>query len=190
MVDKPRVMQAVRMLLEAVGEDPDREGLRGTPDRVARMYEEIFAGIGEDPAVHLKALFDEQHHEVVLVRDVPFHSTCEHHLMPFTGRAHVAYIPNGKVIGISKIARIVDSFARRLQVQERMTSQIADFLAAGLNAKALAVVVEATHTCMTVRGVRKPGSSVVTSALRGLALKSASTREEMMTLIHAPRRPE
>jgi len=190
MVDQARIRDAVRMMLEAIGEDPDREGLKQTPARVARMYEEIFAGLAEDPSSHLKALFDEQHHEVVLVRDIPFHSTCEHHLMPFTGRAHVAYIPNGKVIGISKIARIVDAFARRPQVQERLTSQVADFLATGLNAKGVAVVLEAAHTCMTVRGVRKPGSAVVTSALRGLVLKNQSTREEIMTLIHAPRRTE
>ena len=190
MVDQARIREAVRMILEAVGENPDREGLRQTPARVARMFEELFAGIGEDPTVHLQALFDEQHHEVVLVRDIPFHSTCEHHLMPFTGQAHVAYIPDGKVIGISKIARIVDAFAKRPQVQERLTSQIADFLAEGLRAKGVAVVIDATHTCMTVRGVRKPGSAVVTSALRGLCLTSGATREEIMTLIHAPRRRE
>jgi GTP cyclohydrolase I len=190
MVDQARIREAVRMILEAVGENPDREGLKNTPARVARMYEEIFSGLTEDPAVHLNALFDEQHHEVVLVRDIPFHSTCEHHLMPFTGRAHVAYIPNGKVIGISKIARIVDAFAKRPQVQERLTSQIADLLATGLNAKGVAVVIEAVHTCMTVRGVRKSGSAVVSSALRGLVLKNQSTREEIMTLIHAPRRAE
>ncbi len=189
MVDQPRIQTAVRMLLEAIGEDPDREGLRQTPERVARMYAELFAGLTEDPSIHLK-VFDEQHHEVVLVRDIPFSSTCEHHLMPFTGRAHVAYIPNSKVIGISKIGRIVDAFARRPQVQERLTSQIADFLAAGLQAAGVAVVLEASHTCMTMRGVRKPGSEVVTSALRGSVLKNQSTREEIMTLIHAPRRHE
>lgn len=190
MVDLERAQQAVRMLLAAVGEDPDREGLRETPARVARMYQEIFAGLGEDPAIHLKAMFDEQHHEVVLVRDVAFHSTCEHHLLPFMGHAHVAYIPDGKVLGISKIARIVDAFARRPQVQERLTSQIADFLVAGLKAKAVAVVMEAAHTCMIVRGVRKPGSLVVTSALRGLALRNSATREEILGLIHARRRDE
>jgi len=190
MVDQARIREAVRTILEAVGEDPEREGLRQTPARVARMYEELFAGLREDPAVHLGALFDEQHHEVVLVRDIPFHSMCEHHLMPFTGQAHVAYIPDGKVIGISKIARILDAFARRPQVQERLTSQVADLLASGLRAKGVAVVLEAVHTCMTVRGVRKPGSAVVTSALRGLVLKNQSTREEIMTLIHAPRRTE
>ncbi len=190
MVDQARIEVAVRMILEAIGEDPARDGLKETPSRVARMYAELFSGLTEDPAIHLKAVFDEHHHEVVLVRDIPFHSTCEHHLMPFTGRAHVAYIPNGKVIGISKIARIVDAFARRPQVQERLTSQIADFLVTGLTAKGVAVVIEATHTCMTVRGVKKSGSAVVTSALRGLCLKNPATREEIMSLIHAPRRVE
>jgi GTP cyclohydrolase I len=190
MVDEERIRQAVRTILEAVGEDPDREGLRETPSRVARMWTELLAGQGEDPSVHLQAVFDEQHHEVVLIRDIAFHSTCEHHMMPFHGRAHVAYIPDGKVLGISKFARIVDAFARRLQVQERLTSQIADFISEGLHAKGVAVVIEAVHTCMTVRGVRKPGSAVVTSALRGLVLKNQSTREEVMTLIHASRNVE
>jgi len=190
MVDQARIEAAVRTLLEAIGEDPERDGLKQTPARVARMYAELFSGLTEDPAEHLKALFDEQHHEVVLVRDIPFHSMCEHHLMPFTGRAHIAYIPDGKILGISKLGRILDAFARRPQVQERLTSQVADFLANGLNAKAVAVVLEATHTCMTVRGVRKPGSAVVTSALRGLCLKNPATREEIMSLIHAPRRVE
>ncbi len=190
MVDQKKIEEAVRMVLEAIGEDPQRDGLRETPSRVARMYAELFSGLREDPAVHLKAVFDEHHHEVVLVRDIPFHSTCEHHLMPFTGRAHIAYIPNGKVIGISKLGRILDAFARRPQVQERLTSQVADFLATGLSAKAVAVVIEASHTCMTVRGVKKPGSAVVTSALRGLCLKNPATRDEIMSLIHAPRRAE
>jgi GTP cyclohydrolase I len=190
MIDEARIKKAVREILEAVGEDADREGLRDTPARVARMYAELLAGQAEDPNVHLKAVFDEQHHEVVLLKDIAFHSTCEHHLMPFHGSAHVAYIPDGKVLGISKFARIIDSFARRPQVQERLTSQIADFLSEGLGAKGVAVVIEAVHTCMTVRGVRKPGSAVVTSALRGLVLKSESTRVEIMTLIHAPRRVE
>jgi GTP cyclohydrolase I len=190
MVDQPRIREAVRTILAAIGEDPDREGLRETPARVARMYEELFAGLREDPATHLQKLFDEKHHEVVLVRDIPFHSMCEHHLMPFTGLAHIAYIPDGKVVGISKLARIVDGYSRRPQVQERLTSQIADLLASGLHAKGVAVVLEAVHTCMTVRGVRKPGSAVVTSALRGLVLKNQPTREEIMTLIHAPRRTD
>lgn len=190
MVDHARIEAAVRTLLEAIGEDPDRDGLKQTPGRVARMYAELFSGLREDPSVHLQAVFDEHHHEVVLVRDIPFHSTCEHHLMPFTGRAHIAYIPDGKILGISKLGRILDAFARRPQVQERLTSQVADFLAEGLKAKAVAVVVEASHTCMTVRGVRKPGSAVVTSALRGLCLRNPATREEIMSLIHAPRRAD
>jgi GTP cyclohydrolase I len=190
MVDQERIRSAIRTILEAVGEDPDREGLRDTPARVARMYAELFSGMHDDPSVHLKAVFDEQHHEVVLLKDIAFHSTCEHHLMPFHGSAHVAYIPDGKVLGISKFARVIDSFARRPQVQERLTSQIADFLSEGLHAKGVAVVIEAVHTCMTVRGVRKPGTAVVTSALRGLVLKNQSTRDEIMTLIHAPRRVE
>jgi GTP cyclohydrolase I len=187
MVDHAKVQQAVRMILEAVGEDPEREGLRDTPARVARMYEEIFQGLHEDPSRHLQALFDEEHHEVVLVKDISFHSMCEHHLMPFHGRAHVAYIPGGKILGISKVGRIVDAFSRRPQVQERLTSQVADFLARGLEAKGVAVVLEATHTCMTMRGVRKPESSVVTSALRGSLLHDQSTREEVLSLIQGHR---
>jgi GTP cyclohydrolase I len=190
MIDEARIKKAVREILEAIGEDADREGLRDTPARVARMYAELLAGQAEDPNVHLKAVFDEQHHEIVLIRDIAFHSTCEHHMMPFDGVAHVAYIPDGKVLGISKFARIVDAFARRLQVQERLTSQIADFINSGLHAKGVAVVIEAAHSCMTARGVRKPGSAVVTSALRGLVLKNQSTRDEVMSLIHGPRRVE
>jgi len=190
MIDEERIKKAVREILEAVGEDADREGLRETPRRVARLWTELLAGQDEDPSVHLKAVFDEQHHEIVLVRDIAFHSTCEHHMMPFHGRAHVAYIPDGKVLGISKFARIVDAFARRLQVQERLTGQIADFINEGLHAKGVAVVIEAVHTCMTVRGVRKPGSAVVTSALRGLVLKNQPTRDEVMSLIHGPRNVE
>jgi GTP cyclohydrolase I len=187
MIDQEKIATAVRMILEAVGEDPDRDGLRDTPKRVARMYAEIFAGLAEDPARHLRAVFDEEHHEVVLVRDIAFQSTCEHHLMPFHGRAHVAYIPDGRIVGISKLARIVDAFSRRPQVQERITSQIADFLAEGLAAKGVAVVVEATHTCMTMRGVRKPESWVVTSALRGCLLANQSTRNEVLSLIRGHR---
>jgi GTP cyclohydrolase I len=178
-----RIEQAVRVILEAVGEDPNREGLRETPARVARLFDEILSGMKEDPSRHLRALFDERHHEMVIVKDIPFESTCEHHLMPFHGIAHVAYLPKGKVLGLSKVARIVESFARRLQVQERLTSQIADFLMTGLQAAGVAVVLEASHTCMTMRGVRKPGSSVVTSAVRGQILDNQSTREEVLSLI-------
>ncbi len=186
MVDHEKIQQAVRMILEAVGEDVDRDGLQQTPARVARMYEEIFSGLQEDPSRHLKAVFDEEHREVVIVKDISFQSTCEHHLMPFHGRAHVAYIPNGRIIGISKLARIVDAFSRRPQVQERVTSQVADFLAEGLDARGVAVVLEATHTCMTMRGVKKPDASVVTSALRGSFLRDRSTRQEVLSLIRGP----
>ena len=187
MVDHERIQAAVRTILEAVGEDPDREGLKATPARVARMYEEVFCGMQDDPKRHLQALFDEEHHEVVMVRDISLQSICEHHLMPFHGMAHVAYVPDGKVLGLSKIARIVDDFARRPQVQERLTSQIADFLTEGLKPKGVAVVIEATHMCMSMRGVRKPGASMLTSALRGSLLKNQSTREEVMSLLCGPR---
>ena len=182
-MDKKKIKAAVRLLLEAIGEDPDREGLRETPDRVARMYEEIFGRGEEDPHVSLSKQFDEQHHEVVLVKDIPFFSMCEHHLMPFFGKAHVAYIPNGHVVGISKLARVVESFARRPQLQERMTSQIADIINEELKPEGVAVVCEAVHTCMTMRGVKKPGSTVVTSAMRGAFRKNISTRTEIMALI-------
>ena len=182
-VDKNKVRQAVTLLLQAIGEDPDREGLRETPDRVARMYEEIFGQGEENPRVSLRKKFDEQHHEVVLVKDIPFFSMCEHHLMPFFGRAHVAYIPNGQVVGISKLARVVDAFARRPQVQERMTSQIAEIVNEELHPEGVAVVCEAVHTCMTMRGVKKPGSTVITSAMRGAFRKSVSSRTKIMALI-------
>ena len=171
------------MLLEAIGEDPDRNGLKETPDRVARMYEEIFGHGEQDPHVALSKKFDEQHHEVVLVKDIPFFSMCEHHLMPFFGKAHVAYIPNGHVVGLSKLARVVESFARRPQLQERMTSQIADVINEELKPEGVAIVCEAVHTCMTMRGVKKPGSTVVTSAMRGAFRKNISTRAEIMSLI-------
>ena len=183
MVDRERIEKAVREILAAIGEDPDRDGLRETPARVARMYAEIFRGLYEDPARHLDKRFDEGHHELVLVKDIPFDSFCEHHLMPFTGVAHVAYIPDGRVVGLSKIARVVESFARRPQVQERLTSQIADLFARELEPKGVAVVLEATHTCMTVRGVRKPGSLMVTSALRGIFHQNAPSRNEVLSLI-------
>jgi GTP cyclohydrolase IA len=183
-VDKKKIKAAVRLLLEAIGEDPDREGLKETPDRVARMYEEIFGQGEEDPRLSLSKKFDEQHRELVLVKDIPFFSMCEHHLMPFFGKAHVAYIPQGQIVGISKLARVVESFARRPQVQERMTSQIADVINEELQAEGVAVVCEAVHTCMTMRGVKKPGSTVVTSAMRGAFRKNISTRAEIMSLIY------
>jgi len=183
-MDTPKIEQAVRMILEAVGEDPDREGLRDTPARVARMYGEILSGMAQDPAAHLRAVFDEKHHEIVLVKDIPFESTCEHHMMPFHGKAHVAYIPQGKIVGISKVARIVETFARRLQVQERLTGQVADYLSKGLGASGVAVVMEASHTCMTMRGIRKPGSAMVTSAVRGSFASSTRTRFEFMNILN------
>jgi GTP cyclohydrolase I len=183
-MDRKKIRAAVRLLLEAIGDDPDRDGLRETPDRVARMYEEIFGQGDQEPRVALSKKFDEQHHELVLVKDIPFYSMCEHHLMPFFGKAHVAYIPNGHVVGISKLARVVESFARRPQVQERMTSQIADIINEELQPQGVAVVCEAVHTCMTMRGVKKPGSTVITSAMRGAFQKNFATRTEIMALIY------
>jgi GTP cyclohydrolase I len=184
-VDKNKIKAAVRLLLQAIGEDADRDGLKDTPERVARMYEEIFGEGEEDPHVSLSKQFDEQHHELVLVKDIPFFSMCEHHLMPFFGKAHVAYIPNGHVVGISKLARVVEAFARRPQVQERMTSQIADIINEELKPDGVAVVCEAVHTCMTMRGVKKPGATVITSAMRGAFRKNISTRAEVMALINS-----
>jgi GTP cyclohydrolase IA len=182
-IDRDRIAAAVREILLGLGEDPDREGLRRTPDRVARMYEEVFAGLREDPARHLKAVFTERYDEMIALRDIAFYSMCEHHLMPFTGRAHIAYVPDGRVIGISKLARIVECFARRPQVQERLTSQIADLLMDGLGAKGVAVVIEASHACMTIRGVKKPGSEMVTSAVRGLFKRNPATRNEVLSFL-------
>lgn len=183
-IDKERIAKAVREILIAIGEDPDREGLLETPQRVARMYEEIFGGLHDDPAVHTKKFFQENYNEIVLVRDISFNSTCEHHLMPFMGNVHVGYIPEGRVIGLSKLARVVEVFSRRPQVQERLTEDIAELLYSQLRAKAVAVVVEAVHTCMTVRGVKKPGSICMTSALRGGFLKNPSSRAEIFSLIN------
>jgi len=182
--DQAKIEQAVRMILEGLGEDPDREGLRETPARVARMYREIFCGIWEDPEVHLQKTFSEDHEEMVIVKDIPLYSMCEHHLLPFYGKAHVAYIPReGNVTGLSKLARVVEGFAKRPQLQERLTSQIADTIMRRLNAKGVLVVLEAEHMCMTFRGVRKPGSKTVTSAVRGLFQKSEATRAEAFSLI-------
>lgn len=187
-VDKPRIERAVREILLAVGEDPDREGLQETPARVARMYAELFAGLHEDPRQHLRKVFTEKYDEIVLVRDIRFQSMCEHHLLPFHGKAHIAYVPNGKVLGLSKLARLVESVSRRPQVQERMTEQIATFMAEQLGPKGVAVVLEAEHSCMTIRGVRKPGSRCVTSAMKGLFRENVSTRAEVMHLIYGDRR--
>lgn len=184
-IDQPRIAAAVREILAAIGEDPDRDGLVSTPARVARMYAEICAGLHEDPAAHVITTFEADHDEMVMVRDIPIHSLCEHHLAPFLGKAHVAYIPGleGRVIGLSKIARLVDGYARRLQVQERLTRQVADALEASLTPRGVMVVIEAEHLCMSMRGVKKSGSSTVTSAVRGLFRSSVATREEAMRFI-------
>ncbi len=186
-IDQKRIERAIREVLLAVGEDPDREGLVETPARVARMYEELFNGLHDDPRRHLRKFFVEKYDEMVLVRDIEFHSMCEHHLLPFMGKAHVGYIPGGKVIGLSKLARVVDCVARRPQVQERMTEQIANLLIEELDVKGVAVVIEATHTCMTIRGVRKPDSVCVTSAMKGTLRSNLSSRSEVMTLIYGNR---
>jgi GTP cyclohydrolase I len=182
-IDKDKIRRAIRLYLEGIGEDPEREGLAGTPDRVARMSEEIFSGIGQDARDLMRAVFSEKYDEIVLVRDIAFNSMCEHHLLPFSGNAHVAYIPNGKVLGLSKFARVVDVYSRRPQVQERLTNQVADLIMGELAPIGVAVIGDATHSCMTSRGVRKPGSSVVTSALRGCFLTDASSRTEVLSLL-------
>lgn len=184
-MDKERIEHAVREILEAIGEDPNREGLADTPKRVARMYEEIFCGLGQDARRHLMVQFyDEKHEEMVLVKDIPLYSMCEHHLLPFIGVAHIAYIPSkGRIIGLSKIARVVEIAARRLQLQERLTSEIADVIMDAVKPLGVAVVIEAEHLCMTMRGVRKPGAKTVTSALRGIVRTQAKTRAEVMSLI-------
>lgn len=187
-VDQARIERAVREILLAIGEDPQREGLRETPARVARMYQELFGGLHEDPRRHVKKFFRETCDEVVLVRNISFNSLCEHHLLPFTGMAHVAYLPDQRVVGLSKLARVVESFARRPQVQERMTEQIANLLVEQLQAKGVAVIIEAEHTCMTVRGIRKPGAVCVTSAMKGCFRTRGATRAELMTLIYGDHR--
>jgi len=183
--DAPRIEAAVREILIGIGEDPDREGLRDTPARVARAYRELFAGLGGDPDEVLARTFSENHDELVLVRDIPMFSMCEHHLLPFHGLAHVAYLPgpDGRVTGLSKLARLVDLYARRPQVQERLTTQVADALDRALNARGVLVVIDAEHQCMSARGVRKPGSRTTTSAVRGIMKSSASTRAEALGLI-------
>ena len=187
-VDIARIEKAVGEILVAVGEDPKREGLEGTPKRVANMYAELLAGMQRDPKEHVTSVFHEGYDEIVLLRDVPFYSVCEHHIMPFIGKAHVAYLPDGKVLGVSKLARIVDCFARRLQVQERLTSQVADFLMDNLKPKGVAVVIEASHSCMTIRGIKKPGSVMVTSALRGIFIRDPRSRSEVLGLMHVDRK--
>lgn len=188
-MDRAKIEEAIRMVLEGIGEDADREGLRLTPRRVASMYEEIFAGLEETPKDVLQAQFAEEHEEMIIVRDIPLYSVCEHHLMPFIGKAHVAYLPGetGQITGISKLARVVDVLSKRLQVQERLTSQVADTIMEGLDALGVLVVIEAEHLCMSMRGVKKPGAVTVTSAVRGVFYTSAASRAEAMSLIIANR---
>ena len=187
-VDRERIEHAVREILFAIGEDPDRDGLLRTPARVAEMYAEICSGLHEDPSRHLVVTFEANHDEMVLVRDIALYSLCEHHLAPFHGRAHVAYIPgdDGRITGLSKLARLVDGYAKRPQVQERLTSQIADAIVSALAPRGAFVMIEAEHLCMSMRGVRKPGTLTVTSAVRGLFKESAATRAEVMSLLGAP----
>jgi GTP cyclohydrolase I len=185
-VDLPRIERAIREILAAIGEDPERDGLRDTPARVARMYAEIFSGLHEKADQHLKVTFEAGHDEMVMVRDIPMYSACEHHLIPFIGRAHVAYIPgaDGRITGLSKLARLVDAYAKRPQVQERLTGQIADEIERTLTPRGVLVVIEAEHLCMSMRGIRKPGASTVTSAVRGLFRDNAATRAEALDFIH------
>lgn len=182
-VDIEAIKSAVRTILAAVGEDPDRDGLKETPRRVAHMYQEMFSGLHKDPGRHLEVVFPETYDEMVLVRDIPFSSMCEHHLLPFSGVAHVAYIPDGKVTGLSKLARVVEEVSRRPQVQERMTQTVAQLIDEHLNTQGVAVVCSAEHSCMSIRGIRKPGSFTVTSALRGVFKTDQATRAEFMSLI-------
>ncbi|GBC87190.1 GTP cyclohydrolase 1 [bacterium HR12] len=187
-MDRAKIERAVRMIIEAIGDDPEREGVQDTPARVAEMYEEIFAGIGRDPEELITVVRGAEHDEMIMVKDIPLYSVCEHHLLPWVGRAHVAYIPSkdGRITGLSKIARVVDLCAKRLQVQERLTTEIADAIERALEPRGVFVVIEAEHLCMTMRGIRKPGSRTVTSAVRGLFRTDARTRQEAMNLIGAP----
>jgi GTP cyclohydrolase I len=183
-IDQARIEKAVREILEAIGDDPDREGLRDTPERVGRFYAEVFSGVHNDPGDVVDAFFGEEHYqEIVIVREIPFYSMCEHHLVPFHGQAHVGYMPRGRVTGLSKLARLVDGFARRPQMQERLTAQVADTLCERLDPLGVIVVIEAEHLCMSMRGVRKPGATTVTSAVRGIMESNAKTRSEAMSLL-------
>jgi len=186
-VDRERIRDAVIELLKAIGEDPEREGLRDTPRRIADMYAEIFSGMTVDPREHLTVGFEVPHDELVILRNIPFYSMCEHHFLPFHGEAHVGYVPRGRVVGISKIARVVESFARRPQIQEQLTSQIAEAIMDALDPDGVAVVIEAEHLCMTMRGVQKPGSRMVTSAMRGRFSESPVTRSEFLSLVQGSR---
>lgn len=186
-IDNKRIAAAVREILLAVGEDPDREGLRETPQRVARMYAELFSGLHRDPRELLGTTFTEKYDEMVLVKDIEFESICEHHLLPFLGKAHIAYVPMGKIVGLSKLARVVEILSRRPQVQERMTEQLADLIMEELDARGVGVILEASHTCMTVRGVRKESSFCTTSAMRGIFKDNQSTRTELLALVYGRR---
>ena len=183
-MDKKKIEKAVRMILEAIGDDPERKDLIGTPARVADMYEEIFSGLNSDPEKQLEVIFDKEHHEIVLLKGIPLYSVCEHHLIPFIGKAHVAYIPKGnRVTGLSKLARVVDMFAKRPQVQEKLTTEIADILMKKLRPLGVLVVIEAEHLCMSMRGIKKPGIMTVTSAVRGIFKENHKTRAEALSLI-------
>jgi len=188
-IDQARIRAAVDSVIKAIGEDPKREGLVGTPERVAEMYAELFAGIDKDPCKELSVDFEVGHREMIVLKDIPFYSMCEHHLLPFYGVAHIGYVPNaeGRVVGISKLARVVEIIARRPQLQERMTTQIADAIVDGLKPEGIAVVIQAEHLCMIMRGIKKPGSNVITSALRGLFRRKAASRAEFFSLIQGGR---
>jgi GTP cyclohydrolase I len=187
-MDLPKIENAVRDILVAIGEDPDREGLVETPGRVARMYAEVFAGINRDISKDIKVFHESDADEMIMIGDIPFYSMCEHHLLPFHGKAHVVYIPKkGKILGLSKVARVVDTLSRKPQLQERLTTEIADTILGAVDAKAVCVVIEAEHLCMTMRGIRKPGSMTVTSAMRGLCRSDARTRSEALSLINKNR---
>lgn len=189
MFDEAKIRAAVALIIEAIGEDPQREGLVDTPNRVAEMYAELFMGMNKDPREELSVAYEEGHREMVIVRDIPFYSMCEHHLLPFYGMAHVGYIPDvqGRVVGLSKLARVVEIVASRPQIQERMTGGIADAIMEGLAPSGVAVIVQAEHLCMTMRGVKKPGSNIITSAIRGAFLTNAASRAEFLSLVHGNR---
>ena len=186
-LDRKRLQAAVTDLLRAIGEDPDRDGLRDTPRRIAEMYAEIFSGLAIDPSEYLKVSFEVEHDEMVILRNIPFYSMCEHHFLPFHGEAHVGYVPDGRIVGVSKLARVVEGYARRPQVQEKLTSQVAEAIMDVLRPDGVAVVIEAEHLCMTMRGVQKPGSRMVTSAMRGQFRSSSVTRAEFLSLVHGSR---
>jgi GTP cyclohydrolase I len=182
-INQERIAQAVREIIEAIGENPEREGLVGTPERIGRLYAELFSGLTQDPLDVLRKGFDEEHKEMVILKDIPFYSLCEHHFLPFHGSAHVGYVPEGRIVGVSKLARVVDILARRPQLQERLTSQVADAIMEGLRPDGVAVVIEAEHLCMTMRGVQKPGARMITSAIRGGFRRRGVTRSEFLSLV-------